>query len=266
MNRLFPDLTITVLDTITAFDVADGSYLYTLDELQSASIAQSQDKVDITGKQGRKLNSLKRNKAVTISASNGLVSGGLLASQTGGTFEQKATTVRYYDYLTVSNNAATTTYKAIGTVGAEICELFVKNTNGTAGESLKQDTSVGAKTFTYDASSKALAFNDSEIDDGTEIVVIYDRKIDGAVLANYSDTYSGKASLYIDCTCEDTCGNEYHGQFYIPKADFDGNFTFEMGDNQTVHSFEAEALAGACGTGGLYWTFTVFGVGTEDAE
>ena len=60
----FPDLTITSLETITAFNVTSGDYLFTLDELQNASIAQTQDKVDMTGKGGRKLNSLKRNKAL----------------------------------------------------------------------------------------------------------------------------------------------------------------------------------------------------------
>ena len=56
------DVTITSLETITAFDIATGNFKFVLDELQSATIAQSQDKTDITGKQGRKLSSLKRNK------------------------------------------------------------------------------------------------------------------------------------------------------------------------------------------------------------
>lgn len=46
----FPDLTITSLETINAFDVVSGAYKFTLDELQSVSIAQTQDKVDMTGK------------------------------------------------------------------------------------------------------------------------------------------------------------------------------------------------------------------------
>ena len=83
----FPDLTITSLETITAYDVVTGDYKFTLDELQSTSIAQTQDKVDMTGKGGRKLNSLKRNKAVTISGADGMVSGGLLELQTGGRFD-----------------------------------------------------------------------------------------------------------------------------------------------------------------------------------
>lgn len=57
----------------------------------------------------------------------------------------------------------------------------------------------------------------------------------------------------------------YHIQFFVPKADFSGEFSIEMGDNQTVHAFEAEALAGACGAGGNLWTYTVYGANTEDA-
>ena len=70
------DVTITSLETITAFDITTGNFKFVLDELQSATIAQSQDKTDITGKQGRKLSSLKRNKAVTISGNKAAVSGG----------------------------------------------------------------------------------------------------------------------------------------------------------------------------------------------
>ena len=75
------DLTITSLETIDAFDIVTGAYLFTLDELQNTTIAQTQEKTDITGKQGRKLSSLKKNKSVTISGNNGIVSGGLLELQ-----------------------------------------------------------------------------------------------------------------------------------------------------------------------------------------
>ena len=96
------DITITSLETINAFDIVTGAFKFTLDELQNATIAQTQEKTDITGKQGRKLNSLKKNKAVTISGTNGLVSGGLLEMQVGSEFENKKTTVKWHDYLTVS--------------------------------------------------------------------------------------------------------------------------------------------------------------------
>lgn len=258
------DLVITSLETITCFDVSTGAYLFQLDELQSASLAQGQEKNDIVGKQGRKLSSMKRNKTVTVSGSNGMVSAGLLASQVGSEFQSKDTNVMWYEHLTVTSNAATTTYKAVGTSGAEIIHLYVRNSDGTLGTEYTQAAAVDTGKFTYAPATKALAFQSGELADGTEIVVYYKRKINAAVLENMSDKYSGKCSMYIDAFAEDSCANVYHVQFFIPKADFNGEFTFEMGDNQTVHSFEAEALSGACGAAGALWTYTVFGANAAD--
>jgi hypothetical protein len=259
------DLTITSLETITGFDIVTGDYVFTLDELQDASIANSQDVTEITGKGGRKISQLKRNKSVTVSGTNGMVSGGLLEAQTGGTFENKTTEVLWTDYLTVSSNAAATTYKAIGTTGAEIEELYIRNGDGTLGTELEQDSKAATGKFAYDPSTKALTF--SGVNDGTEIVVIYKRKITADVLSNESDKYSKKLTLYVDALAEDKCANVYRIQFFIPKADFSGEFTLDMGDNQTTHDFEAESLAGACGSlgGSVLWTYTIFGANTEDA-
>lgn len=260
------DITITSLETITAFDVVTGAYKFTLDELQSATIANSQEKTDITGKGGRKLSSLKRNKAVAISGNNGLVSGGLLEMQTGGTFENKATEVLWTDYKTVTGASAATDWKAVGTTGAEIEGLYIRNTeDGTLGVELEQAVEAAEGKFTYDPATKGLKFND-DIADGTEIVIYYKRKVTADVLSNDSDVYSGKCALYIDALAEDKCSNIFRVQFYVPKADFSGEFSIEMGDNQTVHAFEAESLAGACGAGGSLWTYTIFGANTADAE
>ena len=259
------DITITSLETISAFSIPDGAYLFTMDELQKTDISQTQETSDITGKAGRKLSTLKKSKAVEISGTNGFISGGLLELQTGNNFENKTTTVMWTDYLTVNaSNKATTTYKAIGTAGAEIAELYVKKTDGSADVTLTQADSVSAGKFTYDPSTKELAFN-TDVASGTEIVAIYERNITANVLTNQSDKFSGKATLYIDAMGEDKCGNIYRVQFYIPKADFSGEFGFSLGEDQAVHEFKAEALAGACGAGGALWTYTVFGADTVDA-
>lgn len=260
------DITITSLETITAFDVVTGNYRFTLDELQNATIQNTQETSEITGKQGRKLANLKRNKAVTISGANGMVSGGLLEMQTGSDFENKVTEVMWTDYLTVDDsNKATTTYKAVGTTGAEIVGLYVKNADGTLGDPLEQDeTASETGKFTYSPESKEIQLY-TDIPAGTELVAYYMRKIQADVLSNESDVYSGKCALYIDALAEDKCANVFRVQFYVPKADFSGEFSIEMGDNQTVHNFEAEALAGACGAGGMLWTYTIFGANVADS-
>ena len=258
------DIAITSLETITFYNVLTGNYKFVLDEMQNATIAQTQEKSDITGKQGRKITSLKKNKAVTISGASGLLSAGLMELQTGGEFENKETEIQWRDYLTVNSNAASTTYKAIGTEGNEIAEVIVKNANGAPVSTLIQAAAVDTGKFTYNPSTKAISFKEGEIADGTEILVNYKRKIKADVLENKSDVYSGKSTLYIDALGEDKCGKTYHVQIFVPKADFSGEFSLELGNDQTVHNFEAEALAGACGASDALWTYTVFGTDTND--
>lgn len=265
MSNILKDLTYTSIETISAYDILTGAHLYTLDELQNATISQTQDKTDITGKQGRKLSSLKKNKAVTVSATNGLVSGGLLEMQTGGKFEHKITEVKWIDYLKVGGDAATTSYKAVGTTGNEIEYVYVKD-NDVVVETLTQDAAAGDGKFAYDPATKKITFKAGDIADGTEIVAHYKRKIQADVLVNMSDTYSCKAALYVDLMAEDKCANVYRVQYYFPKADASGEFNLEIGDNQTVHAFEAESQAGACGSGGALWYCTVFGVDAEDQD
>lgn len=275
------DLTITSIETITAFDLVTGAFKFALDELQSATIAQSQEKTDITGKQGRKLSSLKKNKSVKISGNNGMVSGGLMELQTGCDFESKVTTVMWPDYMTVAGNEATAAYKAVGTTGNEIESVYVKSADGTLGKKLTQGATAAQGVFAYDPDTNKLAFyagkeaaegnpaEPADVPDGAEIVAYYKRRIQGDVLVNMSDTYSGKCSLYVDAFGEDKCGNVFRIQFFIPKADFSGDFSIEFGDNQSVHAFEAESLSGGCGTGSIgsaLWTYTVFGANAEDVE
>lgn len=255
------DLTITSIETISVFDVLTGAYKFVIDELQSATLAQSQDETEITGKQGRRIATLKRNKTITVSGNNGLISGGLLELQTGGSFNNGVTNVMWTDYLTVNSNEATTTYKAVGTTGAEIKSLYIKE-NGIATKELEQAATTADGKFAYAPATKKLTF--TGITDGTEIAVLYERKITADTLENVSDKYSGVATLYIDALAQDKCSNIYRVQIYIPKADFKGELSLEMGDNQTVHAFEATALAGACGGSSSLWTYTVFGANTED--
>lgn len=261
-----PDITITSIETITKCNILTGALDWVADELQEGTISNTEETSDITGKQGRLLNTLKRNKAVTIKATNGLISGGMMESQTGSKFEHKVTSVMYPEYLTVSSDKATTTYKACGTKGNEIESVYIHNSNNTLGKQFTQDATVSTGKFTYDPDTKEIAFNAGDLEDGTEIAVYYFRNINADVLDNRSDVYSEKGIFYIDALGEDICGRVYRIQFYIPKGDVSGNFDIAMGKDQSVHALEVRSLAGSCGAGGSLWRYTIFGVDEPDAE
>lgn len=261
------DLVISSLETIMAFGINGGVHRFTLDELQNATISNTQDNTAMTGKGGRTIGQLKRNKAVTVSGTNGMVSLGLVEVEVGSAGEHKESTpVKVPDYLKVASNKATTSYKAIGTAGNEIQEVIVKNTDGTINKKLIQDASASEGKFAYDPATKELTFADGDIADGTDIVVYYIRNVEGDVISNISDNYSETLELYIDALAKDKCQNIYHVQFYIPYADFTGAFDLAMGDSQTTHGFEATSIASACNTGGTkFWDMTVFGENASDA-
>lgn len=309
------NLVVTSLETIELFDLEDngGDYIGTLDELQNASISQSEDKTDITGKKGRKISSIKTNKACKISATNGVMSHALLEIQTNSKFksdeavkvlwsewtEVKKGTVTYaatsdsslvegkpyytksgdnYNpvsqadlnaqnlnsyYEEVADYTAKVKYTPVGTTGQEISGVY-KNDNGTAGEKLTQNSTAAAGKFAYNNVTGTLSFAASDFDykDGEQIVIWYYRSFpagDVSVMSNDSGKYSKNCQIYVNAFAEDKCTNKtYRMQFHFPRADVSGNFEFTMGDSQSVHSFEADALGGSCGKSGIFFDYIVY--------
>lgn len=259
------ELALTEIVDMSFFDISTGNYWFTLDELQNSNISQTEDTRDVTGRNGRIITRLKRNKSVSVTGTEGLISAGLLEAQTGSRFETGTTTVRWTDYLTVSSDGATTNYTAIGTAGAEIIELYVKNDGLTIGTEYEQDSTAAAGKFSYDPATKKITFNANELADGTEIVVVYERQISASYIDNTADTLSGKASVYMNALAEDTCHNVYRVQYYFPCLNFSGEFSHDIGGDQVTHNFSAVAESNGC-LGGSYFTMTVFGVNAEDAS
>lgn len=261
------DLTITSIETITTFDLHNGDYLFTLDEMQSCTIAQGEDKSDITGRQGRKLGSLHRNKNFTVSGNNGFISGGLLALQTGSEFEAKNDIpIKWSDYLSVgADHTVALSYSPASADSIQVYTLA----DGVASAKLTATTETpAAGKFKYTAAVAAsgndpatpptITFN-SDLAEGTNVVVFYTRSVSGHYLVNESNKYAGKCSMYIDAMAEDKCNNVYRVQFYIPKAEVSGEFSIDLGDNQAVHAFEASSLSGGCTANNTLWTYAVFG-------
>lgn len=273
------DLSIKSLETLMTFGVNGGSFRFELDELQNTTLANTEEKTNQTGRNGRTIGTLKKNKAVTVSGTSGMVSLGLMEAQVGSTAESKETTVKYPDYVTAlsettgeGENAVTTVYAlssyvAVGTVGNEIGVIHVKNNNGIVIKTLKQDATASATgKFAYNPESKKITFYAGDVKEGDNLTFYYKRKIQAdAVITNYSDNFSETLEVYVDFIAEDKCKNEYHGQIFMPYADFSGNFDLALGGDQTTHAFEATSIASACGNKkSKLWDITIFGANVED--
>ena len=251
-------LSIQTIDQITCFNNAN-ELEFIMDEIQEGAINNTQEKSDLTGKGGRKIGSLKKNKGVTITATNGYIVGGALAAQVGTDVEYGKFKVRVSDIVVVNSNKGKITSNAVGATGNEIGAVYIKNANGSLGQRFTQDASTSTGKFTYSTASNEIEFAAGEVPDGTEIVAFYDVEVESAKITNDSEKYSKTLKMYMDITCADACDNLYHGQFIIPRADFNGEFNIEMGSEPAVHNIEAESLVNSCsGTAGKLWEFIVF--------
>lgn len=250
-------LVITEVAQITAFNSA-GELEFIMDEVQNGSIKNTQEKADVQGRNGRKIASLKKNKAVTVSATNGMLVGGALAAQTGTEVEQGTFKVRITDVMTVNGNKCSTSKTAVGATGDEIGSVYIKNANGSLGAKLEQDAAAAEGKFAYDPTTKEVTVDG--IADGTEIVAFYDVEVESARISNDSEKYSKVLKLYIDVVLQDSCDVEYAGQVIIQRADVSGEFELSLGGDNFAHSFEAESLAGGCTGSTNLWDLIVYGI------
>lgn len=248
-------LSITQIDQMMFFNNAN-QLEFIFDEIQEGNIQNGEEKSEITGKNGRKIGNLKKNKTVTFTATNGLIVGGALAAQTGSDVEQGTFKVRTTEIVAVNSNKATIEGTPVGTTGAELGYVYIKNQNGSQGKAYEQAAAAAKDKFSF--TGKEITFNDGDITDGTEIIVIYDTEVTSAKISNDTTKYSKVLKAYVDVTAQDNCDNVYHGQFIIPRADFSGEFELAMGGDPSTHAIEFESLAGGCGNSNTLWDFIVF--------
>lgn len=254
--------TITSYDQLTGFDRTNGSLDMILDELNDFTLSQEEEKVEMTGKGGRVIGSLKKNKKVTGKGTNGMLSGGALAATLGTEIEDGSFEIRYTDAIVVTGNKATTTETAIGTVGNEIGTIYIRDNNNayiSSGTKLTQTSAAPATgEFSYNPETKGITFFDGDVADGVEVIMFYDAKVTGKKITNDADNYSKTLQVFIDVTCQDGCDNVFHGQFIVPRADFNGTFDIQGASDPATLGFEFTSLPDLCTGKSKLWEFVVF--------
>ena len=180
------DLIYTTIETVNAFSLTDD-YLWTLDELSQVTISNTEESEDVTGKNGRLLSSLKRNKGVTISGTNGVISGGMMATQVGSEFKSGSDLkVRVTEYLTLkasgdganltiaTGSPDTVTFTNGTAVGVQ---QTAQDGTVTAFTKLGSDTAFAASAKQFKVGTGVLTFPEGTFSGGETIAIIYDKTV-----------------------------------------------------------------------------------------
>lgn len=241
---------------ITLFDIATGQAYVQLEDMKESKFTVGQETTYATGGVGNpKLIGFDYGKTAMIGGSNALITDGLLAVQMGSeaTTVTNSTEITYTDIITTTvADEATTTFKATGTVGAEIAFVYIQNSDGSLGTKFTQAAAVASGKFAYAPLTKKITFNTGAVPVGTTLVAFYKPTASTAKeIVSYSDVFSKSVRVVADCLLRDACTkSDYQGQIVFETGKVKGAFEWNVSaaGEPSVQSFEVEALKPCNGT------------------
>lgn len=256
------DFTITEFVDVAVYCRNSGILDYLLEDLTDFKLNSTQEDADITGRNGRLIGKKKKAKKADGSGTSGMVSPGLLHTQTGGDLKYGKFKVKREETKPVSGKATTivTDAKAVGTEGEEIGRIKVFGKGGTLVGVYEQGTAATEDKFSYDPATRTISLPDNtDIEAGMKAVYGYTREITGTYINNPSNKFSKTRELWVHCYAKDQCDTIYRADCHIPRADFKGDFEQDLGGDQVSHPFSFDCLPDFCtgdGDNNLYeWFF-----------
>lgn len=261
----FDKIVIDTIDTVTAFDKADNSIMFILDQIKDGSIENGSEIVYGTGKNGVRLTAFNRNKTSKFSCNNGYVVGGAVAAQIGADVELASPTnkmaVPHHQYIKVTDKTKVTLdYTPVGPTGKEISYIYKANTDMTPGEKFAIAATVSATEFSLVPTTKEITLPTDVFETGDVVIVHYNREATMAKkMINSGEKFSKNGRIIIDCTGCDVCNQniKYHVIFEYNNAQIDGNFTLTFGNEPVAHAVSCEALQDICSTDKNLWTWYI---------
>lgn len=236
--------------TVDAFNLETGELEARFEDLKTSTLSNNGTVVYAQGGVGNpKIIGFSHSKESTLEIESAVISGGALGIQTGsGLIDLTETTLIPFDeVVTVSDNAATTTYTATGTTGEEIGFAYVLAEDGSIAKTLTQAaTAESAGKFTYTTAGKKLTFFTGDVPNGSQVLVVYYPTASSAYQINNStEVFAQNVRLHCRTLFRDTCtGKDYVGVLVIYKAKAGEEWSFELSadGDPAVHSISFEAL------------------------
>jgi len=260
----FDKYAIVSIDSITGFDLSTKECLFILDEIKDATLEGAAETIWSTGKEGRRLSAMKRNKTCAISANNGFIVGGLLAQTIGDLdpeedFTTASILMPAFERIEVTDpTKVELAFAAQGVTGNEIGWIYKANKDGSQGEKFAQAASATATQFAYDDTDKEITLPTGKFAAGDVVIVFYEYLTKGRKYSNKSDVYAQDCYLVCDIMVKDVCdGTLQHSKLVMPKVTLDDNFSYTFGNDMAVQAFRAEANSSICSKDReyFYWVF-----------
>lgn len=242
------DFTLTELTKFEAYTREEGLLDFLMDEIDSFSIDHSQEQSDITGQNGRVIGKKKKKKSVSVSGTNGLISEGMLKAQLGGEIKNGNMKIKKSETKKITSSMSVTVDDTpIGAVGQEIGKIQLIGSAGSVVKEYRQGTVASDDKFAYDPATKTITLpTDTDIETDMHVRYAYYRVVQGTSINNPFDKYSEIREVWLHGYGVDKCDNKIAYAWFFPRADISGEFSMDIGGDQTMHNFGFQALPDLC--------------------
>ena len=218
-----------------------GNILYTLDQLQNASIEITSESSDITDKKGNIVRRIYKSKQGTFNAENAFLNPMIMNSASGSYIQVASSNAAINMPRIELIGAGSAAYTLDANVDASTIKVKALFANGINGEDLTKittgdpayDESTGTYTYLYDATNKKITVPASGSGKPLSYFVMYSRsRTEGFKLENLANKFPSAIDLTLYCSYIDPCNN-------TPRACYVNIPSFSPSPETTI-SFNAD--------------------------
>ena len=233
------DLIIDRIQVATAENF-QGDVLYTLTQLQEASINITAESNDVTDRDGNLIKRFWRAKTGEFTATNALINLNILGTEAGGDGKVEATAQKPLTVpgiIIAKQEEGTVTLKDVA--DGTTPKVYGMETNGTLGTAMSTGGSASATTYVYNAETGVVTLPTGG-NDYVQYLIRYDRTVtSGAIgITNQADKFPGTIRLILKVLCVDPCSADTLRAAYIDIPSFQVSPEAEItlsSDNQTIN-------------------------------
>ncbi len=238
------DLLIDRIDSAVAEDFS-GTLLYTLTQLQEATIEISAEATEAKDKDGTLVKKFWKGKTGTMTATNAMLNVNVIGANSGTDpkYATDGNPIVMPKIMTVlpGTTITLTGYKE-GTVRVNAME-----NNGTIGKSYAQAATASETEFGLTSDGKLTPPTDAE---AVKFIIKYDRDVnDGIQIVNRADKFPGTVRLTMKALCVDPCSADTLRACYIvlPSFQVSPEVSFSLKSDSTIE-YKGDLQVDYCGT------------------
>lgn len=243
----------------------EGEILYSLDQLQSASIEITSESTDIVDKKGNVVRTIYKSKQGTFSATNAFLHPQIMNAASGSTIQKAGAGAAAIDApkivilpagtadYALTGIKADTLPEVIGIFGAGANSQRLTKATGTT-PSFSGDTG----TYVFDATNSTISVPAAATDAPLNYLVKYERSMtSGYKLSNTVDAFPPTVALTLYCSYVDPCDDDLKPLYVVlPSFQASPETTISLSSDEQTMDFNGSIQVDYCATSpALYYIF-----------